>query len=283
VRQAELQLPSGGALHDSGTSTEAIPVLFLHGVGGGAWSWEPQRAALAATRRVYVWEGRGHGAAARVDDAGLGDYFIDAREALGSVIASERRPVAIVGHSMGGLLALALAAENAAGVAGLGLIDPVYPEDGKSGHDVGPLKPLVRFALGPLARSFAHDGRIARSIARWTFEQSFEDRANMEEAWQQQRTQIPIEYPRMIFEAFEGVVGFPTRPFAREVSSPTLLLYGSAAIKKPRSPELVASLRERLAEEFVYDVIPGGHYLQLDRPAAVTARLQSFLRDFVDR
>ena len=283
MRQAELQLPSGGALHDGGTSTGATPVLFLHGVGGGAWSWAPQRDALEASRRVYVWEARGHGAAARVDDAGLGDYFIDAREALGSVIARERQPVAIVGHSMGGLLGLALAAENAAGVAGLGLIDPVYPEGGKSGHDVGPLKPLVRFALGPLARSFAHDGRLARRIARWTFEQSFEDRANMEEAWQQQRTQIPIEYPRMIFEAFEGVRGFPTRAFAREIASPTLLLYGSAAKKKPRSAELVDSLRERLGDEFVYDVIPGGHYLQLDRPAAVSERLASFLHDFVDR
>ena len=258
-------------------------MLFLHGVGGGAWSWTPQRVALEPGRRVYVWEARGHGAAAPVEDAGLGDYFIDAREALGAVIERERRPVAIVGHSMGGLLGMALASENAAGVAGLVLIDPVYPEGGKSGHDVGPLKPLVRFALGPLARSFAHDGKIARSIARWTFEQSFEDRANMEEAWQQQRTQVPIEYPRMIFEAFEGVNGFPTRPFARELSSPTFLLYGSAAKKKPRSPELVASLRARLASDFVYDVIPGGHYLQLDRPAAVTERLASFLRDFVDR
>ena len=67
-------------------------VLFLHGVGGAAWSWRPQVADLSADRACFVWEARGHGSAPRVRDAGLADYYTDAREALTEVRYSVDAP-----------------------------------------------------------------------------------------------------------------------------------------------------------------------------------------------
>jgi pimeloyl-ACP methyl ester carboxylesterase len=87
--------------------------------GGAAWSWEPHAAALARKRRTYAWEARGHGETARVADAGLGDYYDDAREALAYVTQHEGRSAIVVAHSLGGLFALALAASRPADVAGL--------------------------------------------------------------------------------------------------------------------------------------------------------------------
>ncbi len=251
------------------------PVLLLHGVGGAAWSWEPQIEALAGRARCYAWEARGHGLASRVEDAGLGDYFVDACEALEAVRAHGPAPL-VAGHSMGGLLALALAAERPSDVAGLFLIEPVYAPDGGR-HLGGALGGVARVALAPLVASLERDGRVGRALSRWVFKMSFQDRDAMERAWLLQRTQVPVEYPKMMYEAFEGPSDFPNRAFALELTQPVTLLEGSVARRTPRFPELNAVLRERLGPRFTYLQLEGGHYLQLDRPAAVNDALRDAL------
>ena len=60
---------------------------------------------------------------------GSAEYFTDASEALDRD-ARSAGPVMVAGHSMGGLLAMALAAERPADVAGLVLVEPVYNPSG---------------------------------------------------------------------------------------------------------------------------------------------------------
>jgi 3-oxoadipate enol-lactonase len=274
VRQVEstMQLPSGGRLTLAG-NTGGPPILFLHGVGGAAWSWRPQVAEFGADYACFVWEARGHGDAPRVADAGLADYYTDAGEALAAVRASASAAITLVGHSMGGLLAVALGAQSPARVNGLVLIDPVYPQnDGVSAHDLGPLTPLMLGLMKPLVASFLNDGRVARAISRWMFTHSFTDRTRMEEAWRDQRRQVPIEYPKMFYEAFGRPEGFPVQPFARHIDVPVLVF-------NPRSRELVEALTQRLGARFVCERLAGGHYLQLDRPAEVNERLRRFLSE----
>jgi pimeloyl-ACP methyl ester carboxylesterase len=258
----------------AGHESVAAPVLFLHGVGGGAWSWQPQAAACAAERPTYVWEARGHGTAARVADAGLGDYYIDAQEALDAVW-KEHGPAWVVGHSMGGLLALALASEHKAAVRGLVLIDPVYAPGGGA-HGGKAFAALMRRAVVPLVNSIASDGPVARTVSRWIFAASFLDRACMARAWRSQRTQVPVEYPKMMYEAFDGPTGFPNRAFAREIVQPTLLVEPLGS-RGQRLVDLAADLAP-LRERFQTVALDGGHYLQLDRSGPhVTRELVSFL------
>jgi pimeloyl-ACP methyl ester carboxylesterase len=272
-------LPSGAALHAAGPARS--PLLFLHGVGGGAWSWQPQADALSHDHRTYAWEARGHGNAARVADAGLSDYHTDAREALTAICADGDEPVTLVGHSMGGLLAIALACERPRDVAGLFLVDPVYATGQEYGHFSPRAGRIALWFCEPLLRSFATNGRVSRAISRWMFEHSFEDARNMEAAWPHQRAQVPIEYPRMLRESFGLPTGFELRDFAEEIACPAYLLEGSAGLRTPRFPALCATLERRLGERFTHAAIPGGHYLQLDRPAEVTERLASFVRRMV--
>jgi pimeloyl-ACP methyl ester carboxylesterase len=246
-------------------------MLFLHGVGGGAWSWRPQVAEFAGDFACFVWEARGHGAARRVADAGLADYYADAREALAAVRDGTSGGITVVGHSMGGLLAIALGAQSPHRINGIVLVDPVYPQnDGLSAHDLGPLTPLMLLLMKPLVASFLRDGAVARAISRWMFTHSFTDPVRMEEAWRDQRRQVPIEYPKMFYEAFGQPEGFPVQPFARLIDMPVLAF-------NPRSRELVATLTQRLGPRFSCARLAGGHYLQLDRPAEVNERLRRFL------
>lgn len=271
-----LALPSGSVLHVDGVPG-APAVLFLHGVAGGAWSWRPQRAELAASYRLFTWEARGHGAAAHVADAGLGDYYADAREALAAAVAESNGPVVVAGHSMGGLLAMTLACELPGSVAGLFLIDPVFASEG-SGHVPPSLGAFASFACAPLFRSVERDGPLSRALSRWMFARSFADRERMEAAWLDQRAQVPLEYPRMLREAFTGPTGFPVHDVGREIDAPVLLVEGSSAGGHGRFPALLDALRARLGDRFAHETVPGGHYLQLDRPREVNDLLSRFVQ-----
>ena len=272
-----IELSSGALLHLEG-APNGPPVLFLHGVGGGAWSWRPQRAALAGDYRLYVWEARGHGDARRVPDAGLADYYADAREALAAV-AQRSGPAHVVAHSMGGLLAIALACDDRERVRSLFLIDPVY-SDGTSdsyGHMPPGVGRVALFVCEPLLRSFERDGAMARWLSRRFFRLAFTDRERMEAAWVDQRRQVPVEYQRMLRESFTSATGFELREFAREIDVPVLVLDCLRKAQEPRFPVFLAALRERLGDRFEAATLRGGHYLQLDRPDEVNDLLTRFL------
>ena len=252
-------------------------MLFLHGVGGGAWSWKPQRAEFASSYRAFTWEARGHGEARRVADAGLADYYVDAKEALAQAVAETGGPVFVAGHSMGGLLALALAVEESASVRGLFLVDPVYATGEEAyAHFTPAVGRVARVLCAPILNSFHRDGAISRVVSRWLFERAFDDRERMEAAWPDQRTQIPVEYPRMLRESFDGPTGFRLRRFGDAIAVPTTLV-DSGKPGDARFPALATSLERALGAAFTHEFIEGGHYLQLDRPEALNASLRRFL------
>jgi pimeloyl-ACP methyl ester carboxylesterase len=177
---------------------------------------------------------------------------------------------------MGGLLALAVVAERPQRVRGAILVDPVYAPSG--GAHAGPLlAALARRVIAPLVGSIVRDGALAHAVSRAVFAGAFVERSAMERAWTRQRTQVPVEYPRMMYEAFDGPSRFPNRAFARELGCPTLLLE-PAANGGPRFAQLVAELHEGLGERFTHRALAGGHYLQLDRSAAeVTRAIEEFV------
>jgi magnesium chelatase accessory protein len=86
---------------------EGPPVILLHGLGGAAANWTELAPLLAERRRVLVPDLPGHGRSApRRDLRDLGDVA----DHVGAVAEAEAMlPAAVVGNSMGGLVALRLA------------------------------------------------------------------------------------------------------------------------------------------------------------------------------
>lgn len=97
------------------------PVIFLHGVGCNARSWEPQLEALAATRRVVAVDSRGHGLSDRTYGRMSVQDYADDVLAVMSELGISRAPV--VGISMGGTIALTMALCAPGRVAGLVVAD----------------------------------------------------------------------------------------------------------------------------------------------------------------
>jgi pyruvate dehydrogenase E2 component (dihydrolipoamide acetyltransferase) len=102
-------------------SGEALPVLLLHGFGADLNSWMFNQPVLAEGSCVIALDLPGHGGSSK--EVGDGDAaLIDAAESALDALAIER--VHLVGHSLGGAVAAALAARRPARVATLTLIAP---------------------------------------------------------------------------------------------------------------------------------------------------------------
>jgi len=133
------------------------PLLLIHGVGLNADAWGPQIDAFAETHRVIALDMPGHGESAPPRrDAGLGDYVAQA-VALLDGLGIDRANV--VGHSMGGLVALGLGLDHPRRVLRLGVLNSVYERS-----------PEARAAVEARAADIAAAGSgpdIEQPIRRW--------------------------------------------------------------------------------------------------------------------
>jgi pimeloyl-ACP methyl ester carboxylesterase len=98
------------------------PVVLVHGLGGAAVNFTELAPLLASRHRVLVPDLPGHGGTeplARVETIG------DLADHVAAVAERERMtPAAVVGYSMGGLVALRLAVAHPDAVARLALVAP---------------------------------------------------------------------------------------------------------------------------------------------------------------
>lgn len=113
----------------------APPVVLVHGRGGDSTDWTEIAAGLAADRRVYALDLRGHGLSDHPGEYG----FAALRDEIGGFLkALGLAGATVVGHSMGGAAACLLAQREPALVGRLVMEDapvffPVLPPRGPAG------------------------------------------------------------------------------------------------------------------------------------------------------
>jgi pyruvate dehydrogenase E2 component (dihydrolipoamide acetyltransferase) len=100
---------------------EGRPTLLIHGFGADAGTWRPLLAGRGSDRPILALDMPGHGAST----LGSLDGFADLVEAIeAALLAADLGPVDLVGHSLGGAVASALAARGALDIRTALLIAP---------------------------------------------------------------------------------------------------------------------------------------------------------------
>ena len=112
----------GRKISYAGAGQDGDVVLLVHGYGGDRNSWLFLQEPLAARYQVYALDLPGHGTSAK--DVGEGSLSVLADAVTGVLDALGAERAHLVGHSMGGAVALAAAARDPARIASLTLIAP---------------------------------------------------------------------------------------------------------------------------------------------------------------
>jgi pyruvate dehydrogenase E2 component (dihydrolipoamide acetyltransferase) len=239
---------------------ERPPVLLIHGFGSDLTSWAMNHAALADGRQVIAIDLPGHGATSK--DVGSGDVAALAMRVLAFMQAKDFARAHLVGHSLGGGIALKIALDQPARVASLALIAPC--------------------ALGPDINMDFINGFIEESRARKlraVLEMLTPDPAlisndmvenvirfkRLDGAEAALRTIAAASYPG-------GSQGFVVRDRLGDLKVPVLVIVGAqdAIIPASHAQGLPASMR-------VETVAGSGHVPHMDHADAVNAAIQAII------
>lgn len=271
-RSGEVFVRGGSRMTVSSWEGEgATPLLFVHGFGDGAHVWDSVVARLERAGRCVAPDLLGHGDSDH-DRAGryaVGDHAAD----VAAVRSSNRmRDVVLVGHSMGGAVALHAAVRHPSGVAGLVLVDcgprgdpipidppwQVQPAD-RAYDSISEYRTLLG-RLQPLADGGALDVVATRSLRR---------RADGLFVLKRDPTMALDE--RLLQPA--GLS--PIWGALAAVDCPVLVLRGAA------SALLTAAAAERMramGDDVRLETIAGaGHAVMTDDPAATAAAIDRFV------
>lgn len=139
---------------DSGSGDP--PLLFVHGWCCDSTNWRKQVQAFRRTHRVVTTDLRGHGRSDKPEQDYALDGFAEDLEWLMGELAL-RKPV-VIGHSMGGLIALILARRKKRALRGLVMVDAslhiTMSQEAIDGILQGVDGPAYRQTAGLLIESF---------------------------------------------------------------------------------------------------------------------------------
>ncbi|MBI2766353.1 MAG: alpha/beta hydrolase [Chloroflexi bacterium] len=254
---------------------QAPAVLMLHGFGVSGHMFDEFGQRMSERFHLIALDQRGHGDS---DWSPEGDYSRDAfvadADAFAEAIGLDR--FILVGHSMGGLNAVAYTAAHPEKVRALVLVD-VGPEAAKEGVDN-----ILRFTQGPDELEFdefvemAHRFNQRRTIEniRERMSHRLRQMENGKWTWKFDRRFRQKDSP---IRVGSDLTNDEVWALYRSISVPTLLVRGA------ESDVLTQDTAERAAREMQRArlvVVPGaGHSVPGDNPDDFTSAVREFLDD----
>ncbi len=264
--------------HEAG---EGRPLVFLHGIGGGAssWTWSKVAPAFAGRYRVIVPDWVGWGDSEHPRRFLLFDDYVAALRVLLREVVGE--PAVVVAQSLASGFAAEVARTDPGLVAGLVMSAP------SGGKDFGgdAFGPLARFTLTPVARrrpfnlTFYRLVFHSRSFIRsWLVSQGFYDPGAVSREivngflWSARK-------PGAAYSALPFLTGdlrYDFAPYMRDLSVPAAMFWGS------EERQVGVETGERLAAlnpDVPLTFIPRSRATpELELPAATVAAIETSLR-----
>ena len=245
----------GIGFEEAGTG-EAVPIIFLHGVGSDKSVWRPQLEHFGRTRRAIAFDYPGYGDS---DPAPEGTT----RDDYASVVISAMRELGIdrshiCGLSLGGVVAIAIHHADEKRCASLILADTFAI------HPQGEAIYARAMTASENLRSMA-EARVDMLLA-----QPSAPRVRREVV----ETMSGID-PQAYCIGAEAVWLADQRERAKQIHVPTLILVGDQDLITP--PELSDELAGLIPDARVQVIEDAGHISNLEKPAEFNHALELFI------
>ena len=229
------------------------PIILIHGAGGNHLYWPPQVRRLQ-NQRVLALDLPGHGKSSGLGHQTIEAYARDVGEFMQSVGLGT---AVLVGHSMGGAIALAMASLHPKRVLGLGLIATgarlrVAPELLQAASDPATFSDAVTLA-GELSFAPKSSPRLRTlAIAR-----------------------MSDTRPSVLHGDFLACHAFDMSARLSDIAAPAVILCGAEDRMTP--PKYSAFLKARIPGASLEVLPDAGHMLMLEQPDEVAARIELFV------
>jgi pimeloyl-ACP methyl ester carboxylesterase len=251
------------------------PLLFLHGLGGSWKDWSANLPAFAATYRVIALDFPGFGDSDKPER----QYSIEwLTEVVEKFLQEEKiEEVNLVGHSMGGVVALNLAARPHSRVKKLIVTDAV---------GIGDKAEFLGYAMSR---------KIMGTDSRWESMEDFlenEFRAMADSFFKAEKPKTAREFfqsvPKNpltgnpflpmtpIVQMTASIIDFDIRPGLASIRQPTLILWGA---KDPvASPQDASFLQKEIRSSALVLFPDSGHSPMKEHPSLFNQELGKFLQ-----
>ncbi|TDY22658.1 pyruvate dehydrogenase E2 component (dihydrolipoamide acetyltransferase) [Paraburkholderia sp. BL6665CI2N2] len=236
------------------------PALLIHGFGGDLNNWLFNHADLAAHRAVWALDLPGHGESGKALETGSADEIADSVIAFMDDRGIDK--VQLIGHSMGALVAMTVAAKAPGRVASLALISAAGLGTEINGDYIhGFTEGSNRNALKPqLAKLFADPGLVTRQL--------------VEDIVKYKRLEgVPEALRKISASAFDGNAQRASyRDRLAELAPRSLVIWGAGDQIIP------AAHAQGLPGDIRVHVLEGkGHMVQMEAASEVNRLLNDFL------
>jgi esterase len=241
------------------------PVAILHGLFGSKRNWASIAQRLSKHRRVIVFDLRNHGASPWAEPMDYPAMAEDLRQAMR--IRGHRR-FALIGHSMGGKVAMLAALDDPEAVERLVVVDiaPVaYPVP-----YLGYVRAMRGLNLGVIARRRDADATLAAAIpdaAERAFLLQSLVFGDLKPRWQLNLAALEAALPVL--------ARFPALPPGVAYDRPTLFIAGGKS--NAMRPEYEAATRALFPNAMLARIADAGHWVHAERPAELVALVEPFL------
>ena len=255
------------------------PLVLVHGLSSYLGFWEYQLPVFAERYRVIALDLPGYGASGRPDAPMTPPWYAEVVADWMTAVGVER--AAVVGHSMGGQIAMTLALEHPERVEALVLAAPAGIEAFTPG--------AAQFMKAYWTETRALESSEVEVRAAFTtavfnkvdegVERLIEERVRLAKHEAFRGTSVAVS------RSIAGMVDHPVRERLGELRAPTLLVYGTEDRMIP-NPVFTGGRTRDIAEQG-HRAIPGselvliagaGHTVHHDEPAIFNANVLDFLK-----
>jgi len=253
------------------------PVVCLHGVLDQGLIWEPLALPLAAAGfRVIAPDLRGHGRSDHVGAGGTYQILDFLSDTVGLTDRLTDRPMVLIGHSLGTLVASALASLRGPMVQQLILIEPVLPATSGQTNVRETVRTFVDYALAPprhtsMANLAVATERLCRALPALSaaFAERLAERATRPDGEGLIWRWDPILQTRMSLHMQGGPLNREAYlQLLRELSCPITVIQGDASgFNRPEDLEALDGALARAGRR----LLAGGHNLLVEAPHGLQA------------
>ena len=257
-------------------------LLLLHGVTRCGEDWQPLISMLAARWKVISLDQRGHGASPRGTGYLVNDYVADAVRLVRDELAT---PLVIFGHSLGAMVAAAVAAELPQRVRGIVLEDPPFHTMGN--RIAGSAWQTQFIGMQEAARRGGTIDEITEAVAEIRLPRDdggymrlgeVRDRASLK--WSAHC--LSRIDPEVLAPVIEGrwLDGYDMQAVCSGIRCPTLLLQADLKAGGALADADAETARAAIFSCRLVRFAGCGHQLHRDRPAEVLQVLEEFAGSF---